>query len=162
MVLDKLVHVKSRLTKRKFKPGFMALREIKKYQSTTHLLIPKQPFERLCREILQETAQNIGRLSADSLEALQYAAEDYLVSRFSDAQVCAIHGKREIVTPSDLKLAMYLRGDQMPRTPTDINDAPEKKTKMFAEENQDEAQPNAGSSNTSTAVSSETTTQQDM
>jgi hypothetical protein len=38
--------------KNKFRPGTIALRQIKKYRSSTNLLIRKAPFQRLVREIL--------------------------------------------------------------------------------------------------------------
>ena len=38
----------------RFRPGTVALREIRRYQKTTELLIRKLPFQRLVREIAQE------------------------------------------------------------------------------------------------------------
>lgn len=35
----------------RYRPGTVALREIRKYQNSTHLLIPRLPFQRLVREI---------------------------------------------------------------------------------------------------------------
>jgi len=37
----------------RFRPGTVALREIRKYQKCTDLLIRRAPFQRLCREIVQ-------------------------------------------------------------------------------------------------------------
>lgn len=37
----------------RYKPGTVALREIRKYQKSTELLIRKLPFQRLVREIAQ-------------------------------------------------------------------------------------------------------------
>ena len=42
---------------RKRKPGEVALREIKRYQSTTELLLKKEPFRRLCREVLKDVTE---------------------------------------------------------------------------------------------------------
>ena len=57
-------------------------REIRKAQTQTHMLIRRLPFQRLVREIAQlcggEAADMRWRISA--LEAIQWAAEDYLVS----------------------------------------------------------------------------------
>lgn len=41
----------------RFKPGTVALREIKKYQRSTDLLMRKLPFSRMVREILAEVAK---------------------------------------------------------------------------------------------------------
>lgn len=56
--------------KRRFRPGTLALREIRKYQKTTELLIQKLPFQRLVREITQKIDCTI-RYKCDALSALQ-------------------------------------------------------------------------------------------
>lgn len=38
----------------RYRPGTVALREIRRYQKTTELLIRKLPFQRLVREVAQE------------------------------------------------------------------------------------------------------------
>ena len=38
----------------RFRPGTVALREIRRYQKSTELLIRKLPFQRLVREIAQD------------------------------------------------------------------------------------------------------------
>ena len=38
----------------RYKPGTVALREIRRYQKSTELLIRKLPFQRLVREIAQD------------------------------------------------------------------------------------------------------------
>ena len=74
----------------------MALREIRRYQKSTELLIRKVPFQRLVREITLENDRHgkEWRFQSAALEALQEAAESYLVGLFTDANLCAIHGKR--------------------------------------------------------------------
>jgi hypothetical protein len=42
--------------KRRYRPGTVALQEIRKYQKSTHLLIRKLPFSRLIREIARDFA----------------------------------------------------------------------------------------------------------
>ena len=39
---------------RRYRPGTVALREIRRYQKTTDLLIKKAPFQRLVREVAQD------------------------------------------------------------------------------------------------------------
>ncbi|BGP33227.1 histone H3.1 [Rhodotorula toruloides] len=98
--------------RRRYRPGTVALREIRRYQKTTELLIRKLPFQRLCREICDSLAQPM-RWQASALQALQEAAEDYLVDRFADTNLCAIHAKRITIQPKDMQLARRLRGDPM-------------------------------------------------
>ena len=45
--------------KRKFRPGTRALMEIRRYQKTTNLLIPKLPFSRVIREICDKVGYKI-------------------------------------------------------------------------------------------------------
>ena len=42
----------------RYRPGTVALREIRKYQKNTELLIRKLPFQRLVREIVQGLFKN--------------------------------------------------------------------------------------------------------
>ena len=71
----------------------MALREIRKFQKSTDLLIRKLPFQRLVREIVQDYKADI-RFQSNAILALQEAAEAYLVGLFEDTNLCAIHAKR--------------------------------------------------------------------
>src|SRR4051794_33569947 len=63
----------------RFRPGTVALREIRRYQKSTELLIRKLPFQRLVREIAQDFKTDL-RFQAAAIAALQEAAEAYLVS----------------------------------------------------------------------------------
>ena len=65
----------------RYRPGTVALREIRKYQKTTELLIRKLPFQRLVREIAQEYKADL-RFQSAAIGALQEASEAYLVSLF--------------------------------------------------------------------------------
>jgi histone H3 len=82
-----------------FHLGTVALREIRRYQKSTDLLIRKLPFQRLIREIAQDYRTD-NRFQSTALEALQEAAEDYLVSLFEDTNLCAIHAKRVTIRKS--------------------------------------------------------------
>lgn len=92
--------------------GEGALREIRRYQSSTDLLIRKLPFARLVREIQQTMMRESFRWQATAILALQEAAEAHLVGLFEDANLCAIHGKRVTIMPKDLQLARRIRGWQ--------------------------------------------------
>jgi histone H3 len=94
----------------RFRPGTVALREIRKYQKSTELLIRKGPFQRLVREIAEE-ASTEKRFQSQALMALQEASESFMVSMFEDSNLCAIHAKRVTIMPKDMILARRLRGD---------------------------------------------------
>lgn len=114
-----------------FAAGTVALREIRKYQKSTELLLRKLPFQRLVREIGQGNSmpcssnavltsaprgqldfKNDLRFQSTAILALQEAAEAYLVSLFEDANLCAIHAKRVTIMPKDLQLARRIRGER--------------------------------------------------
>ena len=77
----------------RYRPGTVALREIRRYQKSTNLLLRKLPFQRLVREIAQAFNNDL-RFQSTALLALQEASEAYLVSLFEDTNLCAIHAKR--------------------------------------------------------------------
>ena len=95
---------------KRWRPGTVAVREIKKYQKSTELLIRKQPFQRLVREIAQNYKTDL-RFQGSAVLALQEASEAYLVGLFEDTNRCAIHAKRVTIQPKDMQLARALRGD---------------------------------------------------
>ena len=97
-------------TKRRYRPGMAALREIRKYQRSTDLLLRKLPFQRLVREIAQDFKKGM-RFQAIALLALQEATEAYIVGMFEDANLCAIHAKRVTVMVRDIRLARRIRGE---------------------------------------------------
>ena len=88
----------------RFRPGTVALREIRKYQKSMDLLIRKLPFQRLVRKIIFEHKQDY-QLAPAAAAALQEAAEAYLVGLFKDINLCAIHAKRVTIMPKDIQLA---------------------------------------------------------
>ena len=65
----------------RYRPGTVALREIRRYQKGTELLIRKAPFQRLIREIAQDFKSDL-RFQSTAVLALQEAAEAYLVGLF--------------------------------------------------------------------------------
>ena len=97
--------------KRRMRPGTVALREIRRYQKSSDLLIRKLPFQRLVREIQQDMGKDV-RFQSSALLALQEATESYLVGLFEDSNRCAIHAKRITIMPSDMKLARRIRGER--------------------------------------------------
>ena len=95
----------------RYRPGTVALREIRRYQKATDLLIRKAPFQRLVHEIAQDFKSDL-RFQSTAVLALQEAAEAYLVGLFEDTNLCAIHAKRVTIMPKDLQLARRIRGER--------------------------------------------------
>ena len=83
----------------RYRPGTVALKQIRLYQKSTELLIRKLPFQRLVREIACDhdviTSPLCGkvRFQSAAIMALQEASEAYLVGLFEDSNLCAIHAK---------------------------------------------------------------------
>ena len=97
----------------RYRPGTVALREIRRYQKSTELLLRKLPFQRLVREIAQDFSRSVDRFQASALMALQEGTEDYLVGLFEDTNLCAIHAKRVTIYPKDVQLAKRIRRERM-------------------------------------------------
>ena len=121
----------------RYRPGTVALREIRKFQKSTELvsyvakvsfllyshpninlilsclkqLIKRLPFQRLVREIAMDFKSDI-RFQSPALMALQEASESYLVGLFECANLCAIHGHRVTIQPRDIQLSRRLRGER--------------------------------------------------
>ena len=95
----------------RYRPGTVALRQIRHFQKSTDLLIRKLPFQRLVREIAQDFKSDL-RFQSHAILALQEAAEAYLVSLFEDTNLCAIHAKRVTIQPKDIQLARRIRGER--------------------------------------------------
>ena len=103
---------------RRFRPGTVALREIRKYQKSTDMLMRKLPFARLVREVAKEQVSlsafpnGVRFQLVNALVALQEAAEFYLVHLFEDTNLETIHCKRVTVQPRDMQLARRIRGER--------------------------------------------------
>ena len=107
----------------RYRPGTVALREIRRYQKSTDLLIAKLPFKRLvvelCNDYLQ-TRDTFGlkhtmeeaRFQSSAIMALHEAAEAYLVGLFEDINLCAFHAGRVTIQPKDMQLARRIRGER--------------------------------------------------
>ena len=121
---------------RRHRPGTVALREIRKYQKSTELLIrlrrvgsqlrkggarmgcadvrSVRPFQMLVRKVARTFKEDV-RFQAKALLALQEACEAYLVGLFEDTNLCAIHGQRVTVMVKDMELARRIRRGPGPR-----------------------------------------------
>ena len=99
---------------RRYRPGTVALREIRRYQKSTELLLRKIPFQRLVREVVTKLypSENY-RFQSTALLALKEASEDYLVRMFSQVNDLAIHGKRVTIKPADIHIWGRITGTQI-------------------------------------------------
>ena len=102
----------------RYRPGTVALKQIRQYQKSTDLLIRKLPFQRLVREIacdsevIKSPLCGKVRFQSAAIMALQEAAEAYLIGLFEDTNLCAIHAKRVTIMPKDIQLARRIRGER--------------------------------------------------
>ena len=94
----------SKPKKQRFRPGTVALQEIRRYQKSMELLIRKLPFQGLVREIMHDFRADF-QIASAAAGALQDAAVAYLVGLFEDTNLCAIHAKRVMIMPKDIQLA---------------------------------------------------------
>ena len=94
----------------RYRPGTVALREIRRYQSSTELLIRKLLFARLVQEVAQDFNTDL-RFQREAIGALQEASEAYLVGLFEDTNLCAIYAKWVTIMPKDIQLACHIRGE---------------------------------------------------
>mgnify|MGYP001478908443 CR=1 FL=1 len=90
--------------KRRFKPGTVALQQIRRYQKTTNLLFPRASFTRVVKEITQNCFSGEYRYQKSAIDALQEAAEAYVIESFENANLAAIHGSRVTIFPKDFNL----------------------------------------------------------
>ncbi len=85
----------------RYRPGTVALREIRRYQKSTDFLLRRAPFRRLVREVAQDFKSDL-RFSKDALEALQEASESFLVDLMSDTNDATMHRARQKIMVKDL------------------------------------------------------------
>ena len=96
--------------RRRWRPGTVALREIKRYQKSTDLLLLRAPFQRFVKCISEGIDSQL-RFQSQALLAIQEAAEAYLTGLFEDCNLCAIHAGRVTVMKKDMELARRIRGE---------------------------------------------------
>ena len=102
----------------RYRPGTVALKQIRQYQKSTEFLIRKLPFQRLVREIASDSGVIKSplcgkvRFQSAAVMALQEAAEAYLVGLFEDTNLCTIHARRVTIMPKDIQLARRIRGER--------------------------------------------------
>ncbi len=98
--------------KHRWRPGTVAMRDIRRYQKSTKCLMQRAPFQRLVRSLAKGYNSEL-RFQASSLAALQEATEAYVVGLFEDVNLCALHAGRVTVMTRDMHLARRIRGDTL-------------------------------------------------
>lgn len=102
---------------RRFKPGTIALREIKKYQKSTELVLQKAPLQRVIKSIMHAYNAQL-RMSSTGALIIQEAVEAHIISLLADCNLCAQHARRVSIQPKDFYLARRIRGKQGEPVPT--------------------------------------------
>ena len=115
---------------RRYKSETVALREIRRYQKSTNLLLSKTAFRRLIKKIVYNLRSDL-RMQATTLNALQEITEAFLISflsskciillhyswsrstyanseNYSDSLIMTIHEKRKTLQLSDLRMLKQL------------------------------------------------------
>ena len=99
----------------RYRPGTVALREIRKYQTSTETLIPKRSFQRLVKEVMENECRERDilpkKVTSECLLALQCSTEQYVTELFQQSQRAAFHGKRITIQPKDMKIVIDFRDD---------------------------------------------------
>jgi len=95
-----------------FKPGTVALREIRKEQKSTKLLIRMAPIRRLIREIIQEFKSDV-RIQKGALEALHHYIEAYVIRIFECANHIACENKRVTMYKRDINIVAKIIHNEM-------------------------------------------------
>ena len=91
----------------------IALRDIKKYQETTDLLIKGLPFQRLVRNIAMQYNTEL-KFQRAAIEALQEGSEAFLVRLFELTSMFAAHANRVTILRKDVRLAIYILNEILP------------------------------------------------
>ena len=103
----------SKITRgRRFWPSTKALQEIRRFQKSTELLIPKLPFRRVVHEIIQRD-HGCHHIQAGTVLALHKATEVYLIHLLEDTNLCVIHAKHVTILPKDMWLAHRIWGENV-------------------------------------------------
>jgi histone H3 len=93
---------------KRYRPGTVALREIRQYQKSDELLLRKAPFTRLVKEISQGLRADF-RWQKNAILAIQHAAEHHLVTLFEDTNRTTVHCKRQTISVGDMLLVRRIR-----------------------------------------------------
>lgn len=95
----------------RYRPGTVALREIRRYQKSTDILFRRLPMQRLYRDVLKDMKDAFGnpvsgtlRLQSQALKNLDEIVQSFMISKYEAANECTIHAKRVTLMKKDLEL----------------------------------------------------------
>ncbi len=94
----------------RYRRGTVVLKEIRRLQKSTDLLIPKESFQKLVREVAYELDCDL-KFQSTAILALQESVEAYIIELLEDTNLYAVHAKRVTIMPRDLYLARRTRGE---------------------------------------------------
>ena len=94
--------------KPRFRPGTIALREIRKYQQSTKVKVRPLVFMRLVRDSGRLHRQDL-RFGIHAVQAIQELTEFHLIALLEDAYMIALHMKRVTLMAKDIRLARRIR-----------------------------------------------------
>ena len=100
----------------RYRSGTVALREIRRLQKSTDLLIRKVPFQRVVKEIAADFCDDSDKQhkwQATAMLATQVQAEHYLTYLFEDTQQATFHRKAVTIMPKDMQIARRMRRERV-------------------------------------------------
>ena len=95
----------------RFRPGTVALREIRRQQRSTDSIFPFAAIKRLAKEIAQDFDEDI-IFRDNAIRGIRAYIEDHLIGLYEDANISAIHAERKTVSPKDIQIARYIRRER--------------------------------------------------
>ena len=104
----KMIKKDETIWRRRYRPGTRALKEIRKFQKLTKLILPKISFLQLVQKIIQKEYSQYW-VQVGAVLALHKATQAYIVRLFEDTNLCAIHAKWVTIIPKDMQLAQRIR-----------------------------------------------------
>lgn len=106
--------LKNTKNQHRFRPGTVAIRDIKKYQKLSgNLILAKSSFEKIIRNIFLQNSDidsNI-KISKNVFIIIQYYIEQYIVKLLYNSNFLAIHSSRVKLLPIDIAFISYLNKD---------------------------------------------------
>ena len=97
---------------RRSRPGTVAKREVRHFEKTTHLLIPKSAFSGAARFVNADKtfpSKKPKRMTTGSIAAMQLRCEDKLTELLMNTDDCAKHAGRKQIMKDDMKLVQKIK-----------------------------------------------------
>lgn len=108
----------------RFKPGTVALRDIKKLQKVfNHVILAKSPFEKVVRALVKSKGKDV-KMSKQVFSIIQYHLEAYIVGILHRSNLAAVHAGRVKLLPDDIDFIMALEDQTLPLS-LDVDDVGE-------------------------------------